>query len=129
MPPDFDSMEPFCRVNVQADVGHSEFVDQVARWAGGTRSANSVRSATLDISVDENDVFDSERSHTGKDRWLYFRYTLAIDPVGGVAPKDYVASVGSLLRTLWCSGMDAVAACEFEDHLPKNERRTKWVTS
>jgi len=45
---------------------------------------NSVRSRALDISIDENDVFDADKSHTGKDRWLYFRYTLEVDPVEGV---------------------------------------------
>jgi hypothetical protein len=127
MQPDFDGVDLFCRINIQADMSHQEFVGFIARCVGGPGDMNSVRSRTLDISVDDNDSFDAEKSHIGKDRWLYFRYTLEIDPVEGVAPKDYIASIASLLRALWSSGMDAVAACDFEDSLPRNERRSKWT--
>ncbi|HKI30923.1 MAG TPA: hypothetical protein VKA46_03585 [Gemmataceae bacterium] len=127
MGPDFDSMDLFCRINVQAEMPFREFVAFVARCAGGSSCMNAVRGQTLDISVFENDDFDPRKAHTGKDRWLYFRYTLEVDPVKGVAPEDYVASIGALLRSLWSSCMDAVASSDFEDLLPKNERRSKWA--
>ena len=88
---------------------------------------NSVTTEMLDISIDDNDVFDAERSRTGKDRWLYFRYTLEIDPVADVAPGDYLAAVGALLKSLWSSGMDAVSSSDFEAQLPRNVRRLKWA--
>ena len=87
---------------------------------------NSVKSAHLDIAVDDNDEFDSEKANQGNDRWLYFRYTLEIDPIESVAPEDYIVAVGNLLKSLWSSQMDAVAACDFEDQLPQNKRRMKW---
>ena len=79
------------------------------------------------LSGAENDVFDPGKSRTGKDRWLYFRYTLAVDPVEGVSAEEYVESIGVLLKSLWSSCMEAVAACDFEDQLPRNERRAKWT--
>jgi hypothetical protein len=88
---------------------------------------NSVRSDKLDISVDDNDVFNAEKARKGKDRWLYFRYTLEIDPIESVSASDYVAAIGILLKSLWSSRMDAVASCDFEDRLPRNVRRLKWA--
>jgi hypothetical protein len=58
---------------------------------------------------------------------LYFRYTLEIDPTREVALEDYVAAIATLLESLWSSGMDAVAACDFEEKLPRNVRRLKWA--
>jgi hypothetical protein len=129
MEADSDGLDLFCRINVQAELPHREFVAWVARCAGGSTHLNAVRSQTLDISVDENDVFDADKSRVGKDRWLYFRYTLEVDPAEGVAVGDYVASIAALLRSLWASCMEAVAACDFEDRLPTNERRSNWVTA
>src|SRR5207249_4594195 len=82
-----------------------------------------VRNEMLDISVFDNDDFDLGKSQQGKDRWLYFRYTLEIDPVVGTAPKDYVASISALLKSLWSSQVDAIGACDFEEYLPRNVRR------
>jgi hypothetical protein len=128
MEADFESTDLFCRVNVQAEVPFQEFVSFIARCAGGSAHMNAVRGKMLDISVFENDDFDAKLSNTGKDRWLHFRYTLEIDPIEGVSPRDYVAAVGSLLKALWSSGMDAVASCDFEEQLPRNVRRLKWET-
>jgi hypothetical protein len=127
MTTDFDHLDLFCRVNVQSELSHSEFVHFIATVIGGMSHANSVTNDRLDISVDGNDVFDVEKSRTGKDCWLYFKYTLEIDPIVGVASVDYLASVAALLQSLWSQGVEAVASCDFEEQLPQNLRRLKWA--
>lgn len=124
---DSDNLDLFCRVNIQAELSHPEFVSFLARSVGGVSRSNSIRSDTLDISVDDNDVFDAAKSRIGQDRWLYFRYTLEIDPIKGVSPKDYIAAIGTLLQLLWSSHLDAVASCDFEEQLPRNVRRLRWA--
>jgi hypothetical protein len=121
-----DNAELFCRVNLQSEMSHKDLVSFIASSVRGVSRMNSVKSDKLDISVDENDVFDAQKSQRGKDRWLYFRHTLEIDPVEGASPKDYVAAIGTLLESLWSSRMDAVASCDFEDLLPRNVRRLQW---
>jgi len=127
MEADFESTDLFCRVNVQAEMPFQEFVAFIARCAGGSSHMNAVTSKALDISIFENDDFDAQLSNTGNDRWLHFRYTLEIDPIKGVSAKDYVAVIGTLLQSLWSSRIDAVAACDFEEQLPRNVRRLKWA--
>jgi hypothetical protein len=118
-----DSTNLFCRINVQTQMPFLEFVSFIARCAGGSVHMSAIRAKSVDVSVFENDDFDAEKSRTGDDRWLYFRYTLEADPVDGVPPKDYVSAVGALLNSLWSSRMDAVAACDIEEQLPRNARR------
>jgi len=83
MEPDLGSMDLFCRINVQTDMPLQELVAFIARCSGGSSHMNAVRGRSLDISVFENDDFDTEKSHSGEDRWLHFRYTLEVDPVAG----------------------------------------------
>jgi len=123
---DSDSLDLFCRVNIQSEFSHKEFVSFIACSVGGVNRMNLVTTDRLDISVDDNDEFDAEKARTGRDRWLFFRYSLEVDPIEGVSLSDYVAAIGNLLKSLWSSDMDAVAACEFEDRLPRNVRRLKW---
>lgn len=127
MGPDFEDTDLFCRVNVQAELPFEEFVSFIGRCAGGPSHMNTVSNKAFDISVFKNDDFDSELSSTGDDRWLHFRYTLEVDPSAGVAPADYVVAIGKFLKSLWSSGMDAVAASEFEEQLTRNARRLKWA--
>jgi hypothetical protein len=122
-----DNMDLFCRINAQAETPFQEFVEFIARCVGGSSHLNAVRGKTLDISVFENDDFDTKLSSTGNDRWLHFRYTLEIDPIEGISPGDYVAAIATLLKLLWSSQMDAVASCDFEEQLPRNVRRLKWT--
>jgi hypothetical protein len=127
MEPNFDSTDLFCRINVQTEMPFQEFVAFITRCAGGSSHMNAVTAKTLDISVFENDDFDADKARIGKDRWLYFRYTLEIDPIKSVSPGGYVAAIGALLKSLWSSGMDAVASCDFEEQLPRNVRRLEWT--
>jgi hypothetical protein len=119
MQPVFDNMDLFCRINVQSDLAFEDFVASVAQHAGGSRHMNVVQNGALDISIHKNDIFDPLKSRSGEDRWLYFRYTLEIDPIPGTAPGGYVAAIGALLKSLWSSALDAVVSCDFEDRLPR----------
>src|SRR5262245_13900740 len=121
-----ENVDLFCRINFQAELPFRDAVALIARCAGGSARMNEVQSQTLDISVFENDDYSPDKAHMGPDRWLRFRYTLEIDPLKGVSPHHYVAAIGSLLQSLWSSGIDAVGACEFEEELPRNVRRLRW---
>ena len=116
----FDNLDLFCRINVQSEMPHHELVSLIAHSVGRAIRMNSVKSDKVDISVDDNDVFDPEKSQLGKDRWLYFRYTLEIDPIEGVSPRDTLLSLARCFDRLWSSRLDAVASCDFEGQLPRN---------
>jgi hypothetical protein len=124
-----DNSDLFCRVNIQSELPHNDFVNLIADCVGGQKRWNSVTSDSLDISVDSNDVYDAGKCRAGKDRWLYFKYTLEIDPIGDVSSQRYVESIAAFLETLWAKRIEAVASCEFEELLPRNFRRMNWEIS
>ena len=68
--------------------------------------------------MNRNDTYERQAINL-PDGFLYYRYFLDIDPVQDVDEADYVASVATLLTQLWQSEYKAVAACDFEDRLPR----------
>lgn len=112
-------MDYFCRVYVDSSLQFRDFVRLVATLATGTEFMNTVRSDILDISIDENDSRNQPRQGR-RDRWLGFPYTLEIDPIIASDSASYFRAIGTLLTSFWAAGMDAVAACDFEDRLPLN---------
>ena len=92
MQPDFDSMDLFCRINVQAEMPHQEFVAFIAQQYRRGQPHNSVRSQTLDILVDENTP--TTLSIENREETLACYVTWKSIPIEGVEPKDYVASIG-----------------------------------
>lgn len=123
-----EDIDLYCGIYANSELPHAAFIDFVALRVGGDLVRREVRNESLDISVMRNDTFDPALAATGPDRWLYFPYRLEIDPVAGVSFASYVEAVAGLLTSLWAAEVDAVAACEFEDDLPRNERRLAWAT-
>jgi hypothetical protein len=79
----------------------------------------TIVSTHCEIDVEENDDFDAQKRLDPNDGFLYYRYYLDIDPVEGADRQEYVTAVAQLLMRLWQLGFKAVAACDFEDELPK----------
>ena len=71
------------------------------------------------IDVRRNDGFDIIRRND-PDGFLYYRYYLDIDAVPGQQRVAQVALVEQILECLWEHGYAAVAACDFEDELPRH---------
>jgi hypothetical protein len=117
----------FCRIFIQSDLPQPEFVGLVVDCIGGQRRSNSVTSESLDILIDENDSYDLQKAHIGEDRWLFFKYSLEIDPMGNVSRIDYLKSLSNFVESLWKRGIEAVAACDFEELLPRNLQRQNWM--
>ena len=124
-----EDFDPFCRVFVNATVPFAEFCTWIASLAKGTARLNVVKSDLWRITIAENDDFDRAKASSGTDRWLHFPYMLEIEPAQGINLQQHITAIGQVLLSLWASGTDAVAACEFEDHLPANPGRADWNVS
>jgi hypothetical protein len=81
----------------------------------GLRSVDGLLYA---IDVKRNEDFDAIRS-SEPDGFLYYRYYLDVDAVPGQQRVAQVALVAQILERLWEHGYAAVAACNFEDELPR----------
>lgn len=78
----------------------------------------SLDSSTFAIDVRRNEDFDPLQCQEPAG-FVFFRYYLDIDAVPGQPLSVQVALVSQILECLWGRGYAAVAACDFEDNLPR----------
>jgi hypothetical protein len=111
-------MDLYCKVFIDAGCEHEELVQRLAGLIGGTTDGRWISTAWGNFHVVRNVAFDDDRRDAEQDGFLYFRYFLDIEPSAEVDQNGYITQIGTLLASLWHSGIPAVAACDFEDKLP-----------
>lgn len=110
----------FCKVFVNADVARSDLVDTIAHALDGRiKPLNTVAGDTWEIDVRRNDEHDAERSKDQENGFLFFPYYLDVVARRGRDRQAQIALVSRLLERLWERGYGAVAACDFEEELPR----------
>lgn len=73
----------------------------------------------LDVDVTRSDDRDANLGA----EWLLWPAIVWLFPVAGA--RDVVRSTAEILRTFWAAGVDALAACDYEDDLPYNGGRDR----
>jgi hypothetical protein len=117
MPNDVDL---HCKVFVDADIARSNLVDIIARRLGETvASQNIVEVGGAEVYVDDNEDFRTTWARTADAPFVYYRYYLDLDPLPGQDLPGQISVVSHLLECLWSQGFSAVAACAFEEDLPR----------
>ena len=71
------------------------------------------------VDVLKNDDADSSKI-THSDGFLHYPYLVETEPKEGFNRNTYVSGISRLLESLWVANFKAVAACDFEDELPRN---------
>lgn len=72
----------------------------------------------IKVEVHRNEEFDANEASTSPHGFLHFRYRLVIEALTE-NEELYIRSVSDLLQFLWSNNIPAVAACDFEEQLPK----------
>lgn len=110
--------ELYCKVLVDSQDGKGRLLERIAHLTSGSVERCSVSSADLQADLEDNE--DHRQAGTSQEaEFLYYRYYLDVEPTEPAARDRYVEAVGRLLEGLWRSGCKAVAACEFEEELPR----------
>lgn len=104
---------PDCKVFVDAEVSENELVSLTAPVIFAPDDGISLR-----VEVVRNEDYDSNRRRQFPDGFVYFRYTLDLFMSGATVARQ-AAVVTRLLKRLWEWGFPAVAACAYEERLPK----------
>jgi hypothetical protein len=104
---------PDCKVFVDADVSDTELISMTAPVLFAPDDKVS-----LQVEVLKNEDYDSNRRRQFPDGFIYFRYTLDLYMTNAPFTRQ-AAIVTRLLKHLWDWGYPAVAACAYEDRLPK----------
>lgn len=110
----------YCEVYVNAPTDEKGLTKTVTNIVNGETRRWSIASDLLNIRVERNEGIMATPGDN-LTSFVNYPYYLAVDPpeTGGVERTRYVDAVGRLLEGLWALGYDAVAACNFEDELPR----------
>ena len=110
----------YCKIFVDTEITTTELLDLVRRIAHGERQIiRTVASTDYEADIVDNDDFDPAKSSDAEDGFLFYRYYLDVVPTNQTSREAYIKQVGDLLEGLWQHGCGAVAACSFEDELPR----------
>lgn len=109
----------YCKLFIDTDLSENSILVLVASILSGSINRWSVVTELSEIYVNKNDYFDMERRSEKQEGFLYSRYYLDIEPKENADEDNYINSISNLLQGLWTSGLKAVAACDFEEELPK----------
>lgn len=107
-----------CKVFVGCDLEAESVLEMIAGISSASVDQLTVATDWGEVDVVENDEFDAVRR---KDRggFVFYKLCLDIEPATSTARTRYVEGVALLLELLWDSGYRAVAACDFEEDLPR----------
>ncbi|MDQ1236825.1 hypothetical protein QE450_004323 [Paenibacillus sp. SORGH_AS306] len=112
----------FCKVFIDTEIHQDELLHLINSEISGEVNKLEITNSTLIIEIRKNVEFDSVRSENLSDGFLFYKYYLEIEPFSEVVERDYIKAVADLLKKLWESNIGTVAACDFEDLLPRNSR-------
>ena len=128
-----DDPRLYCKVYVQTDMSLRDLVMLVTEELNGNVDRQSVLTSGLELYIDRNEEFDPTMIPVFPDGFLYFRYYLDVFPSSTAFQGMHIERIGHLLEALWARGIPAVAACDYEDVLPKKggykNRTTPWPKS
>lgn len=107
-----------CKILVNGDTNADLLLRTVAFACGGTEeyAHRTVHAAHFEADVRANDDYDPAAAE-GSDGFLFFPFYLDVLPIPGVAAANYLASVAQFVCRLVDSGLEVVAACDFEDDI------------
>jgi hypothetical protein len=109
----------YCKIYVDANIPRDELIRIVARLLGGTIDRTTVSTSYSELDIMKNEDFDETLRKTFPDGFLHFRYYVDIESLPGQQRAAQIALVANLLEHLWSLGFQAVAACDYEEQLPR----------
>lgn len=117
---DVDLSELDCQLFIDGAPGVEELVESLADVTGGRPGGRTVEAPGLDLFVDENDDADPSAKSDRRRGFLYFDHLAEVYFAAPSVDHDArVREVAGLLEGLWTQRLAAVAACDYEDELPK----------
>jgi hypothetical protein len=109
----------YCKVFVAGARSCRRITTVIHRHLGARDDGHCLSTEVLEIDVRRNDDSDPNRYAALRRDFVFSPYCLDIEPISGAPRAQYVADVSRLLQGLWAEGWDAIAACDFEEDLPR----------
>jgi hypothetical protein len=120
---DFDNLD--CRLFVDGAADRAELTGWIAAAVGGDVTEDGVAAGGLEIFVDDNEDAGAEVKTSRDDGFLYFDHTAEVYFARAADQERRIRVVTDVLESLWDSDLPAVAACDYEDSLPRGAGRAE----
>lgn len=123
MAPSSASDEPLSRDDLDCSVyvaseNRDALLECVARTVGGRIGEHGVLESPALILRAAHNAYES--AGQGPSGFVGWPSVLECEPPEGAAAEAYIKAVGAVLTALWAADRRAVAACAFEDRLPRS---------
>jgi hypothetical protein len=112
----------YCKIFVEGSLSRDDLTALLCNGLHGVATGNTIIASHLEIDVIDNDDFVARSKRRDPNDFVHFPYFLDVEPATGAERLGYVARVGDTLKVLERGGLQAVAACSFEDELPSSGR-------
>ncbi|EAZ92764.1 hypothetical protein [Crocosphaera chwakensis] len=109
----------YCKVFLDTDINREQLLPLIAKLINGKVSRREIETSIAKISVRTNDDFDENQREEFPDGFLYYRFFLDIEPLKDTDQKVYIETLSHFLESLWSLNYKVVAACDFEEELPR----------
>jgi hypothetical protein len=113
-----DRQDLYCKIFVNGAPTREDLLQLVARTVGGTIEFHTAIAAGAEIYVAHNDEDDALRARD-PDGFVFYPHYLDVTAEPGQTPSAQITLVATLLEAFWAAKLDAVAACDFEEELPR----------
>lgn len=109
----------FCKVFIDTNEERLGLLSSIKDVVLGTTERWTITSNSMELELRKNDDFNESLRFEKQDGFLYSRYYIEIEPIADTKQEQYISSVSMLLENLWALGYKVVAACDFENELPR----------
>ncbi|GEM_PF-1152498 len=110
----------YCKIYVNTVLPKTILTQFIANACHGKVTLRTISSMLFQIDVITNDEANPIMATSPEDGFIYYPYYLEIDPQdSAVEPALYITAIAKLLLSFWELGANAVAACDFEEELPR----------
>jgi len=114
------SNELDCKIIVDGVDSVTELAVWIAEAIGGQAATDSIEAPGLEIIVDENDDANVRDKSNVEEGFLFFSHIVEIYFAPSWGREHRVHEVSRVLEYLWARDVPAVAACSYEDELPRS---------
>jgi hypothetical protein len=109
----------YCKIFLDCDLEREQLTQMIAISIDGRIESKTILSNYCEIDIENNEDFHDIQRHDYSDGFLYYPYYLDIEPSEEVLFSSYADVITKLLEYLWNKVYQAVAACDFEEELPR----------
>lgn len=109
----------YCKVLIDTDDDEKDVSKTIIDIVSGQLNQFIIKSSTAELYLSKNEDFDVIKRLELPDGFLYSRYYLDIEPNEKIKQEDYIYGIAILLEGLWSKNYKAIAACDYEEELPR----------